>query len=387
MTDKISERLARQVGIANLVELLSSRLSGSDLHSLNLKILKNRLARTNWSPADLLRTVPVTSACCLDARILNEIEGLAYSLAPSFDALEPSPLLPIGAVHHLTNLDQGNVLSTIRTYECSSDPTVALALEAAKRRKAKSSRPHTTRLITNQRVVRFPVPETPGYTAHFKLLALVTAHRNEGSINRELEALYEQLAFYLDFIHCLKERGFAFSKLVLHFSDTRVLRRLTASAGISESVIKARVRVRDPEGAKALLKEFGADWPEVIKNPEELESWFRQTPDKPPEHLFIQMRMLEDNVLAKLRKSHADLETGFNMHRLTGMHYYDGPCFHLKALAPDGTSLIMLGDGGYVDWTKKLLSDSRERLLTSALGTELALRLFSPDLSQSKKGR
>lgn len=62
MTDKISERLARPAGIANLVELLSSRLSGSDLHSLNLKILKNRLARASWSPADLLKDVPVTSA-------------------------------------------------------------------------------------------------------------------------------------------------------------------------------------------------------------------------------------------------------------------------------------------------------------------------------------
>jgi len=39
----------------------------------------------------------------------------------------------------------------------------------------------------------------------------------------------------------------------------------------------------------------------------------------------------------------------------------------------------MLGDGGYVNWTKRLLSDSRERLLTSALGTELALRLFQPE--------
>lgn len=379
MTDKISERLSRQVGVANLVELLSSRLSGTDLHSLNLKILKNRLDRANWSSADLLKAVPVTSACSLDARILNELEGLAYSLAPSFDAIEPSPLLPLGAVHHLTKLDQGNVLSTIRGYECSSDPTVALALEAAKRRMKQAARTSTTRLITNQRVVRFPVPDTAGYTAHFKLLALVTAHRNEGSLTRETETLFEQINFYLDYLNALKERGFAFSKLVLHFSDTRLLGHLTANAGITESVIKARVRVRDPEGAKTLLKEFGADWPEVIQDPEELEPWIAETPEYPQKHLLIQMQLLEDNVLAKLRQRHANLETGFNLHRLTGIHYYEGPCFHLKALAPDGTSLIMLGDGGYVNWTKRLLSDSRERLLTSALGTELALRLFQPE--------
>lgn len=61
MTDKICQRLSRQVGVANLVELLSSRPSGADLHSLNLKILKNRPGRASWLPADLLMDVPATS--------------------------------------------------------------------------------------------------------------------------------------------------------------------------------------------------------------------------------------------------------------------------------------------------------------------------------------
>ncbi|MDQ5937177.1 MAG: hypothetical protein QG574_4536, partial [Cyanobacteriota bacterium erpe_2018_sw_21hr_WHONDRS-SW48-000092_B_bin.40] len=35
-----------------------------------------------------------------------------------------------------------------------------------------------------------------------------------------------------------------------------------------------------------------------------------------------------------------------------------------------------LADGGFVDWTQLLLGDTKERLMTSAIGTELICRLF-----------
>jgi hypothetical protein len=37
---------------------------------------------------------------------------------------------------------------------------------------------------------------------------------------------------------------------------------------------------------------------------------------------------------------------------------------------------FMLADGGFTDWTQLLLGDSKERLMTSAIGTELICRLF-----------
>jgi hypothetical protein len=35
-----------------------------------------------------------------------------------------------------------------------------------------------------------------------------------------------------------------------------------------------------------------------------------------------------------------------------------------------------LADGGFVNWTRRLLGDSKERLMTSAIGAELICRLF-----------
>ena len=74
----------------------------------------------------------------------------------------------------LGQIDQNNVASTIRGTEVLADPTAALALEAAVRRRANPA--ETVRLCAVCRVLRLqPVPDVPGFTQHFALFALVTA--------------------------------------------------------------------------------------------------------------------------------------------------------------------------------------------------------------------
>jgi DNA invertase Pin-like site-specific DNA recombinase len=46
-------------------------------------------------------------------------------------------------------------------------------------------------------------------------------------------------------------------------------------------------------------------------------------------------------------------------------------------LSPDRLARqFALADGGFVNWTRRLLGDSKERLMTSAIGAELICRLF-----------
>ena len=59
----------------------------------------------------------------------------------------------------------------------------------------------------------------------------------------------------------------------------------------------------------------------------------------------------------------------FDDSRQPGRGYYLGLCFKIHAAAPDGRWLE-IGDGGLVDWTQKLLSDSKERLLGGGLGSD-----------------
>ena len=55
--------------------------------------------------------------------------------------------------------------------------------------------------------------------------------------------------------------------------------------------------------------------------------------------------------------------------------YYEWVRFQIYASAPDSVE-YMIGDGGFNNWTQKLLSDRRERLLTSGIATERIATLF-----------
>ncbi|MFD8492105.1 hypothetical protein [Amycolatopsis sp. NPDC059657] len=63
-----------------------------------------------------------------------------------------------------------------------------------------------------------------------------------------------------------------------------------------------------------------------------------------------------------------DVEIVDDPHRSTGRGYYLGLCF--KVCVVLGDDRIEVGDGGFVDWTRELLNNRKERLLISGLGIE-----------------
>lgn len=364
---EINQRIARDLG-HDLALLLADELSGSDLHSLLLSVIKRKAARID--PAQLTRPSPVTKACDLDARLFNKLEAVAYETASAFAAVELSPVATLGAVTTLTGLDQANVLSTVRAFECSADPTVGLAMECSKRRKSLENRQNVLRLCTNHRVLRFPMPTNPAYTSHFKLFSLVTAGRDTGSFSFELSALCEQIDCYLNLLKNLQRcaLGFTFKNIVVEISDTRIVAQLCQAFNIDRAEIRALVRARDSESSARILQEYQRVWPKEVNQAEELGNDL-------PKHLQIQLNLLLQNVIGNLAAAHTDVEFKLNLHRLTGLGYYEGPCFHLKLKNLQDMS-FMLADGGFVNWTQLMLADNKERLLTSAIGTELICRMF-----------
>ncbi len=60
--------------------------------------------------------------------------------------------------------------------------------------------------------------------------------------------------------------------------------------------------------------------------------------------------------------------------RQAGRAYYTDVCFGVDAVHSDG-SRSNLSDGGFVDWTARLLADAKERSLISGLGSERVLHL------------
>jgi hypothetical protein len=200
MAEELLNRIARECGVADIVDALSDRLSPTDLQSLLLEVYRKKAARIG--PADLLSRYERDRFVHPSARGAEEItafDQLAWSLLPEgYDALVLSPLCPLGTNSVVGTVDQNKVVSTVRTAEVVADSTNVLALECAVRRRSLLADPSTrstpVRLATSQQQVRAQGLES-GQTAHFRLLALNTAGRDEGSFAFESNALVEHIAY------------------------------------------------------------------------------------------------------------------------------------------------------------------------------------------------
>jgi hypothetical protein len=129
--------------------------------------------------------------------------------------IELAPVVPFATHSALSTVPQNNVVSTTRGSEVAADPTSALALEAAVRRRAdKSTAVH---LAAVQRVVRAQPFSGPGSFAHFGLLGLVSAGRNERGLPFERDALARHTT-----IAVRAARNAGASAVAVRFSDLSV---------------------------------------------------------------------------------------------------------------------------------------------------------------------
>ncbi|MBE8986017.1 hypothetical protein [Nostoc sp. LEGE 12450] len=315
MTDKIIERILAAADTPNLLDILTNRLSLSDLQSLLLEVYRRRAA--SLTPSDILKqyennrfVVPSQ----VNPQEQLEFDRLAYSvLPPGFEALELSPVSPLGTNSVVATVNQNKVLSTIRNTEVTADVTNVLALECAKRKRAaKHTRDHEIiKLCASHRVLRTQQVKGPNLFQHFRLLGLCTAGRDTGSYRFEIDALIEHLEFYFRLFEAANHSGFA-------IADVRV--SLTAF-------------------------------------------------DK------IRYNALQASVLEKLATQYPQVTFAFDQERETGRGYYDSAGFHIYGRDSSGTEYFLV-DGGFTDWTQQLLNNKKERLLISGIGSERFVLCF-----------
>lgn len=319
MTDKIIARILRESGVANLVELLGRDLAPTDLQSLLLEVFRRRAA--HQAPRRVLEQYehnPFVRPAQADARALLELDRLALDHAvPPFEAMELSPLAPLGTCSVLAPVDQNRVVSTIRNTEVVSDATNVLALECALRRRAQkqaaSPEQQAIRVCASLRLVRAQRYTQPNLRAHFRMFSLCTAGRATQNRDFEPGAVTEQLDFYLRFMEAAREQGCRFSTMRVAF--------IPLASDRERDTLEKQVIV--PMSAR-----FPAVQMEIDRNP------------------------------------------------TAAPGYYQWVRFQIYATDMRGTE-YMLGDGGFTDWTQQLLSDRRERLLTSGIATERMATLFS----------
>ena len=321
---KIIERIEREIGITNLVELLAERLTPTDLQSLLLEVFGRRAEQV--TPSDVLTDYESSRFAhpsnIAPERLLDWEQAAFAQLPPDFQSLALSPVCPLGTISAIADVSQNWAMSTIRNTEVISDSTNVLALEAAiRRRQFLREQPKSKTMVhlaATHRLLRTQNYQNPNAVPHFSAFGLCSAGRDEGSWQFELSTLAIHVRFYL--------------RALRHYLGERVALRVA-------------------------ITDFG-------------------TADR--------RSLLTDQLMAPLMAEFSGVESVFDDQRTGGRDYYSELCFHVYAAHTAG-HWLELADGGMVDWTQKLLSSAKERCAISGIGSERLVTEFSSGTENSRR--
>ncbi|WP_410821307.1 hypothetical protein [Micromonospora sp. 050-3] len=170
-----------------------SGLSSADLRSLLLSVARDRAAATR--PSEVVRRWRedrFVRPAGTDPRVLARVEARMWQLLPADVAgVELPPVVPVGTCSAVAPVSQNRIVTTMRASEVLSDPTNALAVEAAVRRRRQGE----VHLAAAHRVLRaqdFGSDVSP----HFRLFALVSSARDTGSGGTQARLLVRHLTYW-----------------------------------------------------------------------------------------------------------------------------------------------------------------------------------------------
>ncbi|MGW3784408.1 hypothetical protein ACWD5Z_07465 [Micromonospora chokoriensis] len=168
-------------------------LSGADLRSLLLGVARDRAATVR--PSEVVRRWRedrFVRPAGADPRVLARMEARMWQLLPAdVCGVELSPVVPVGTCSAVAPVSQNRIVTTMRASEVLSDPTNALAVEAAVRRRRQTE----VHLAAAHRVLR--AQDFGGVaSAHFRLFVLVSSARDTGSGVTQARLLNRHLTYW-----------------------------------------------------------------------------------------------------------------------------------------------------------------------------------------------
>jgi hypothetical protein len=199
---------------------LADELAAHELWSLLLGVMEARAqARTPASLLEQWERDGFTELGAVDLRTALAVDAELLRAAEVFEAVELSPVAPLGVCSAVAPASQNKVLSALRGTEVVSDPTNVLALECARRLRRDSS--GCVRLVTCQRVVRAQaLPKRAGFTRHFRLFALASAARERKDHAFVVDEVVEHVRTLLAGFARLEALGYAFPEARLRVLAT-----------------------------------------------------------------------------------------------------------------------------------------------------------------------
>jgi len=306
---EIIDRIERELGVPGVAALLAERLEPTDLQSLLLDVYRRIAARRQPAAvlADYAANRFVRPSSISPAQLLAWDTLASSLLPPECELIELSPVCPLGACSVVADIGQDRSIATIRNTQVVSDSTNVLALEAACRR-------------------RDLLRAGPRSTSPVHLAASHRLVRGQRYRDPKLASHFRVFSL----CSAGRHRGdffFESASLALHIDF--YLSAIRAHLGAS---IPLRLSLTVFESARVF--------------------------DSAAEEL-----------LAGVRRRFAGVEAVLAPDRQEGRAYYRHVCFWIHA-ANDAGDAVHLVDGGAVDWTQRLLSNAKERLIVSGIGSE-----------------
>jgi hypothetical protein len=230
------------------------------------------------TPADVLGQYLRDSFCApaeIDLRTSLAVDSHLLAAADAFEALDLSPVAPLGASSAIAQTGQNRVLSALRMTEVVSDPTNVLALECARRLRVDLAA--QVHLATCQRVLRAqPAPRGPGYSQHFRIFVLASGGREAKDHAFTVQTSVMHIRTMLRALDRLEQHGYAFGARRVEILTTPERQGIGDRIGESLAIAVARkpldhayysaglryqIWVTAPDGSELPLIDGGAfDW-------------------------------------------------------------------------------------------------------------------------------
>jgi hypothetical protein len=314
--NQIVERIEHEAGVPGLVSILAERLTPTDLQSILLEVY--RLRSSQLQPSAIVsnyETNRFVRPSALSPTQLLRWEQVAFSqLSQEFEALVLSPVCPLGTSSVVASVDQNWAVATARNTEVVSDSTNVLALECAARRRE----------------------------------LLRSDQRSTGSVH--LAASHR----------LLRAQYYTSPHLVAHFSAFALCSAGRDPGSLQFELFALGLHIRFY--LRALRAFLGSGVPLHVSVTD-----FYQT---------ARNEALETQLLSPIRSEFENIDCAIDDQRTRGRGYYLNLCFLIHATASSGQRLELV-DGGSVDWTQKYLSNAKERLVISGLGSERLCQEFA----------
>lgn len=314
MKNEIIKGLSKKINYKQIVKELSELIDRSQLQSVLLDVFRKKAIQMQ---TDVLfanyKKNRFVQASSVDPLLLAKFDVLAFELLPKeFSRMELSPVSPFGTCSAIATVNQDKVISATRNVEVTSDATNLLALEAAKRRKE----------------------------------ILIQAKNKSERVH--LSASHR----------VIRSQFFENESFTPHFKLFNL-----CSAGRDEGNKKFEI-----ETAILHLEFYIALFNKV----------FDMNKVKNIAIRLLNFNKSNDKLKGGILKHFSNLEYP-KIHFMVdqkdhhGINYYHDLRIMIQVTNSRNESFHLV-DGGYTDWTSKLLSDKKERLFTSCIGTELMFK-------------